>query len=216
MADELRRRSPRTRLSREEQKALTRSRLLESAHALIALRGYEGASIDEIAADAGYSRGAFYSNFANKEAIMAELISTGFDNDVAAVNEMAGGAGNLEQLIAGYREMARQYAADPENPLWSLEFQLAAVRNPELRPGYTRQFDRLREGVGTMLVETYRSLGHPAPEETARFTDVFILILSGLSLMKLLSPDTFDEQLFEDAFVALVRGIPDPDGTEVE
>ncbi len=212
MADELRRRSPRKRLTREEQKALTRSRLLESAHALIALKGYEGASVDEIAADAGYSRGAFYSNFANKEAVMAELISTGFDRDVAAVNEMAGSTGDLEQLIAGYREMAGQYAADPENTLWSLEFQLAAVRNPELRPGYARQFDRLRESVGTMLVETYRSLGHPAPEETARFTDVFILILSGLSLMKLLSPDTFDEQLFEDAFVALVRGIPDPDG----
>ena len=39
---------------------------------------------------------------------------------------------------------------------------------------------------------------------------VFIVILNGLSLMKLLYPDTFDEELFEDAFVALVRGIPEP------
>jgi len=208
MADELRRRSPRARLTREQRKAQTRSRLLESAHTLIALRGFEGASIDEIAADAGYTRGAFYSNFANKEAIMEALIATGFDTDIAGVSQIAGVV-DLEQLTAGYREMARQYAANPENTLWSLEFQLAAVRHPDLRPGYAEQFNRLREGIGSLLVDTYKSLGHPTPEETARFSDVLIVILTGLSLMKLLYPDTFDEQLFEDAFVALIRGIPE-------
>ena len=209
MTDELRRRSPRKRLTRAEQKEQTRTRLLESAHAIMALKGYEGAAIDEIAEDAGYSRGAFYSNFANKQAIMTALFDTGFDSDIAAISDMAQADG-LEQLTEGFFEMARQYSADPENTLWSLEFQLAAVRHPELRPEYARQFDKLRERVRKILVDSFRSLDHPAPETTAKFADVFIVLLNGVSLMKLLYPDTFDENIFRNAFIALVRGICGP------
>ena len=207
MADELRRRPPRTRLSRAEQKAQTRERLLESAHAIFALKGYEGASIDDIASDAGYSRGAFYSNFANKAEVMGALISSGFDTDLEQIRRMSelDGQDALEQ---GFREIARGYSRDPENTLWSLEFQLAAVRHTELRPQYARQYDKLRAGVRTMLVDTFRNAGHTDPESTARFADVFIVILSGLSLMKLLYGNSFDDELFGDAFAALVRGIP--------
>ncbi len=207
MADELRRRPPRRRLTRAEQKEQTRERLLESAHALFALKGYEGASIDEIAADAGYSRGAFYSNFQSKQQIMGALIESGFDSDLEGIERMKTLEGE-EALEQGFRELARHYSSDAQNTLWSLEFQLAAVRHPELRDQYAERYDKLRQGVREMLVRTFRSAGHSDPEATARFADVFIVILSGLSLMKLIYPDTFSEDLFGDAFLALVRGIP--------
>lgn len=206
MADELRRRPPRQRLTRAEQKEQTRERLLESAHALFALKGYEGTAIDEISADAGYSRGAFYSNFRSKQEIMAELIANGFDSDVEQIERMSTLEG-VEALEQGFREIARHFTSDPQNTLWSLEFQLAAVRHPELRGSYTEQFDKLREGVRRMVVHTFRTAGHASPESTARYADLFIVILSGLSLMKLLYGESFNDALFGDAFVALVRGI---------
>lgn len=137
---------------------------------------------------------------------MEALIDSGFDSDLEAIREMSR-ATDVETLKAGFREMACRYSDDPENTLWSLEFQLAAVRHPELRSRYARQYDRLRTGVGEMLVETFHALGHPSPEEARRFADVFVVILSGLSLTKLLYPDTFADSLFEDAFSVLVEGI---------
>ena len=57
------------RLTREESRAVTREKLLASAYEVMAREGYEGASIDRIAEEAGFSKGAFYSNFDSKEEI---------------------------------------------------------------------------------------------------------------------------------------------------
>lgn len=62
------------RLTREDSRARTRQRLLESAQKLIAKRGLSAASVEDIAGDAGYSRGAFYSNFNTKDELLLELL----------------------------------------------------------------------------------------------------------------------------------------------
>ena len=62
------------RLTRAQQQALTRERLLAAAERVLAGHGYGGASIDLITAEAGYSKGAIYSNFESKEAVFLELL----------------------------------------------------------------------------------------------------------------------------------------------
>ena len=64
----------RTRLTREESKELTRLRLVEAAERLFIRRGYDDASVEEISEMAGYSRGAFYSNFDSKEQVFLAVI----------------------------------------------------------------------------------------------------------------------------------------------
>ena len=64
------------RLTREESRAVTREKLLASAYEVMAREGYEGASIDRIAEEAGFSKGAFYSNFESKDEIFLELLET--------------------------------------------------------------------------------------------------------------------------------------------
>ena len=203
---ELPRRTPRKRLTREESRALTRARLLESAQALFAVRGFEGTTVDDIARDAGYTRGAFYSNFANKEAIMSELIRSGFEGDLAGIRSMEE-ASTPEDAARLYRQLAESFSANPENTLWMLEFQLAAVRHPELRGDYSRQFDRLRNAVANLITGVYREEGQPQAEAARRFADVFIALLSGLSLIRILDPQNIEPALFEDSFHALVDGI---------
>ena len=203
---ELPRRRPRKRLTREESRALTRARLLESAHALFAAKGFEGTSVDDIARDAGYTRGAVYSNFANKEAIMAALIRTGFEGDLAGIREMAS-ASTLPDSAGIYRLLAERFYGNAESTLWMLEFQLAAVRHPELRDGYREQFARLRSSVAKLIAAQYEREGLPKPEQVERFADVFIAVLSGVSLIKILDPEQVDAPLFEETFVALANGI---------
>ena len=66
----------RIRLSRTQQQAITRERLLEAAQEVFSRLGYGGASVDLIAAEAGYSKGAIYSSFPDKEAISLQETQT--------------------------------------------------------------------------------------------------------------------------------------------
>lgn len=60
-------------LTREQTPELTRQRLVDSARRLVAQRGINAASVRDLAGDVGYSQGAFYSNFASKEALLLEI-----------------------------------------------------------------------------------------------------------------------------------------------
>src|ERR1700727_2398993 len=71
---EIVRKTIKQRLTRQESRLETRSKFLDSGAQLFARDGYEGASVDLIAESAGYSKGAFYSNFEGKEAIFLELL----------------------------------------------------------------------------------------------------------------------------------------------
>ena len=64
----------RKRLTREESKEVTRMRLIEAAERLFVRKGFDDASVEEISETAGYSRGAFYSNFDNKEQVFLAVI----------------------------------------------------------------------------------------------------------------------------------------------
>src|SRR2546423_10413157 len=65
---------PGTRMTREQSKAHTRERLLEAARSVFASSGFHGASVEEIAATAGFSTGALYSNFDGKEDLFLALL----------------------------------------------------------------------------------------------------------------------------------------------
>ena len=62
------------RLTRKEKRAETRARLLDAAEQVFLRRGLQGSSVEEIAAEAGFTRGAFYSNFKSKEELFVELL----------------------------------------------------------------------------------------------------------------------------------------------
>lgn len=62
------------RLTRQQSRTQTRQRLLEAARILFATRGFGASSIEDIAAEAGYTRGAFYSNFRDKSELLLELL----------------------------------------------------------------------------------------------------------------------------------------------
>ena len=72
------------RLTRAQQQAMTRERLLVAAARAIDRYGFRGASIDLITAEAGYSKGAIYSNFESKEAVFLELLRVYMERDTAA------------------------------------------------------------------------------------------------------------------------------------
>jgi AcrR family transcriptional regulator len=99
----------RRRLTRAEQQARTRAALLEAAARVFVERGFAGSSVEAITENAGYSRGAFYSNFESKEQLFAELLQ--------------------ERVYVIYREMAEKSASGTERAtMREVGEQLAAIQ----------------------------------------------------------------------------------------
>ena len=92
------------RLTRAEQRDLTRTRLLDAAEKVFVDRGFHAASVDEVAEEAGYSKGAVYSNFENKDELFLAVLERRVDSRALAagsavpddrpISEQAEQAGN--------------------------------------------------------------------------------------------------------------------------
>src|SRR6202012_274168 len=119
----------RQRLSRQESRLETRTRLLDSAAQLFARGGYEGASIDLIAENAGYSKGAFYSNFESKEAIFLELLDIHKRREIDALAQLLMRDVSGSELVSLIRKTQSEGASDFDFGLLSAEFQLQACRD---------------------------------------------------------------------------------------
>ncbi len=106
------------RLTREEKKALTRSRLLEAAEEVFLRRGFHRAGLEEVTEEAGFSTGAVYSNFESKDDLFLALLDERMERRVREFHEAAAKRETLEDLARGD---ARRYAATmARKPEWTL------------------------------------------------------------------------------------------------
>ena len=126
----------RQRLTRQESRLETKTRLLDSAAQLFAKGGYEGASVDLIAENAGYSKGAFYSNFESKEAIFLELLDLHKRREIEALAQLLTRDVSGSELVSLIRNTQNEGASDFDFGLLSAEFQLQACRDKTFAKTY--------------------------------------------------------------------------------
>ena len=131
----------RRRLTREESKEVTRTRLIEAAERLFIRRGFDNASVEDISEAAGYSRGAFYSNFDDKEQLFLAVIDRrgpkGIDgvslpsldsaSRTAAVREWFSNQWRHQESVALRMEFSRKAARDR-----AVRSHLAELRRREI------------------------------------------------------------------------------------
>ena len=97
-----------------------------------------------------------------------------------------------------------------------LEFQLSAVRHPELRKAYADQHRTLRDGVKRLVVRHLTRQGRRDPERYGEYADLFLTALTGLSLLKLVYGDEIDPNLFGRLFKTVMRGIEAEEDGELD
>jgi len=139
--------------------AATRRKLLLAAEQTFARDGYEAARLEDIAARAGYTRGAFYANFASKEDIFFALLEQTVGRRIAEVNELLRRHDNPQQRLRALREHYAQIAKDRRLALLSLEFKLFAVRHPEAHARLRARQRGLRSCGGDIVRRVMKSLG---------------------------------------------------------
>lgn len=155
---------------RERQRSLTRSALLDGAREVFESKGYGDATIDEIAARAGTSRGTFYLYFSKGEAL-AELVTDAFFASLGASED--GLLGNLDRVSPLTTENLRAWIARyvhtwEENKLLGRAWMEGDVIDPEVR-GLTEQ--RLRRAVGvltTIITHARASAGLSVDQKDVR------------------------------------------------
>ena len=148
------------RLSREEKKALTRRQLIDAAARVFARDGYEGASVDDVAAEAGYTKGAIYSNFGTKLELVLELLEDrcrAWCNRVAGAYLVEGDVGDW--LESGARELTQLTEKEGDWYLLFVEIWTQAVRTPELRTRLAAIYEEARRRGAAVVESRSRELG---------------------------------------------------------
>jgi AcrR family transcriptional regulator len=194
---------PRRRLTRAEAKARTRTLLLDAAAEVFARKGFAGASVEEIAETAGFSIGAFYSNFANKDELFVELLSTHSRNQIAEsarlMNDRAKGKRGLgRQLIA---------AADEDFPLLEAEFWLYSVRNPQVEAALAERMREPREALKKLVGEALRRMDPPVTDLDVPVSVIVASLFAGLVRQRRVDPESVSAELYDKALHWLFTGI---------
>lgn len=172
---------PRPRRTRAEQQAETRARLLEAAAEAFAAHGFEGASIDRITELAGYTRGAFYSNYSDKAELLLELSDARMASFAAILPDVLA-AGQADQV----REVARWLVDQPPPIETLLLVELGRLRHDH--PEVAAVLDRLVSGslgfVDAVLdAAPDQSPVDPGPDRAA-LSEALLAAVVGLSLLR--------------------------------
>jgi AcrR family transcriptional regulator len=193
------------RLTRVEAKARTRELLLEAAAETFARKGFAGASVEEIAQNAGFSTGALYSNFGGKEQLFLELLGRGTSGmvaDAAGLLEGQGaGGGGLGKLVVD--------AADTNIDYESLqaEFWLYAVRNPEAMELLAARRRETRERLARHIETVLSRRGAEVDEPATVIATVVFALFQGLVRQRRVDPASVPDELFEQALNWLFTGL---------
>jgi AcrR family transcriptional regulator len=198
----------RTRLSRVESKEQTRRRLLEAATRVFRRRGYRGASVEAIAAEAGYTVGALYSNFEGKEDLLLALL----EEEIGAITKrVVAAAAEADDAIEKLRRGALEWMAvlDEKREFYVLliEFWTLWVRDPELRREHAERFAALRRTLGRLVEEQTRQLGlslRLSPEEVGA---AVVALADGLALQRLADPEAFSDDLLATLLATLIPAL---------
>jgi AcrR family transcriptional regulator len=192
---------------RDEQKALTRRRLLDAAEAVFARRGFHGASVDEIAREAGATTGALYANFAGKEDLFLALFEETIASDVRDYSEAFSSGTAPEEHWRGPADhwMRILHERPSYFPLF-VEFWAYAVREPRLREAFGQRLAAIRIANGHLVSAGAAEQGAEVdPAFAERLGLVIAALGNGLALEKLVDPEAVPDELYGDAIVMIFK-----------
>ena len=178
-----------SRLSRAEQNDRNRALLLAAARRVFLDRGYYAATLEQIADEAGFSKGVVYSRFASKADMFLALLEDRIEERAAQNADLArqlAGSGNFGALL----DLAQR--AERGAPGWRLlvtEFRIHAGRDPELNRRYAAVHARTVGGIAEVLASISEGGGESLPFPPRQLAELMLAIEAGIALEQLASPD---------------------------
>jgi AcrR family transcriptional regulator len=199
---------PRKRLTRVEQQERTRSRLMQAASKVFSCKGMQQASVDEVAQEAGYTKGAFYANFRSKEELFLAMLDERFGERLEEVERaFSSDESPPEQARHAAAEFARSTRAHPDHDRLFLEFASYALQDPSFREELITRFVTLRSRMAEIYERRMEAYGIEPPVPVDRIVRMVIAMSDGWALWRLLEPEAVDDELFESMMEIFTTGI---------
>lgn len=193
---------PPRRLTKAESQARTRARLLKAAEKVFADKGFGAASLEDIAVEAGVTKGAVYSNFAGKEELVATLLSQS-PGVMADLSMFGTDKPFAEQVRAFGRSIADDF--DAKDTAKQAELIAYAVRNKRAGAVYRKI---AHDGITTLGEELDAGAEGLKPSYFSGRDVVAVIdaLILGMLLRRAINPELIDDQLLEDAIAVLICG----------
>lgn len=188
------------RLTRQESKTLTQEKLLGAAAKIFARRGVAGASIEEIAETAGFSRGAFHANFKSKDDLFLTLVEKHIEAITAEIHELIAASHSAEETLQNLRAAYSCYrGADRDAFLLLTEAQLYAMRNPR----FGKKLCALLGSISDELIASIEKAQKKMKSKNSVNAEQLVLIgfafSHGMTLHSLMDPERYSDSLVSDS-----------------
>lgn len=171
---------------------------------MVDAKGFRAASLEEIAAAAGMTKGAIYSNFGGKAELMLALART---RSLTLAPQYRPGGSLTDQLAALAEAVIELLPAFNAQTRLNSDFQLYVLQEPSLREPVAEAYDAGFRAAAKLLADSYG--------DTLRITpDGLVMVMQALTLgfahQYALTPARITPEVVREAFAALARGVTTP------
>lgn len=195
------------RLTREQSRDQTRQRLLDAAQSIFLTKGFVAASVEDIAELAGYTRGAFYSNFASKSELFLQLLKRDHENvmgDMRAIFEAGETRQQMEDSVLHYYST---HFRDNECFLLWMEAKLQAARDPEFRIGFIACMGELRDATTEYIRQFSERVGTPLPLPARELAIGLLALSDGMQFSFAFDPQNVSAATTESVLAGFFRRV---------
>jgi AcrR family transcriptional regulator len=188
-------------LTPERRRAMTRQHLLDAAAIVFARNGFHGSTLDEVAATAGFTKGAVYSNFKSKDDLFLELLDERTSREFAVVTDvLEDGSHDQAEQLPRVRDLIQGMNVMFWDDTWTtlyLEFVLYARRNPEAQAKLVATARRGREFTQKLIEQEYAAIGAKPRHPTQELAEISLALFGGLGLDRLVDPTAITDQTLD-------------------
>jgi len=201
------------KLSRKENQEVTREELLSAAHDCFVRHGYQGSSVDRIAERAGFSKGAFYSNFNSKASILLEILARHHAKYIAQLRDIIHRA-TADEMSAALGEWDALRNVEPEWAGLNIELLMHARSDAKFQAQYVDYVQRYRRALAELLTKRFKKARRTPPAPAEDLAATLIAVADGLALQRYLTGSSGPEitgtmlGMISDGWIAIASRAP--------
>jgi AcrR family transcriptional regulator len=193
-------------LTRREKQQRTREALLEAASEMFGARGLDGVSIDEVTQAAGYTKGAFYANFKNKEELFLVMLDERFSEELERLDRMLAGTHEPQEEAAAAAADFIHFATDEEWQKLSFQFLAYAARNEDFREELATRQKAMRERMAKVFTRWKQSFATDFSLPIEDITAMTFFMADGFLAGRVIEPD-LNPELYTTMVGVFLRGL---------
>ncbi|OUC79674.1 TetR/AcrR family transcriptional regulator [Gordonia lacunae] len=178
------------RMTRGERQAATRGDILAAAQARFLQDGYASTSLEQIANDAGYSKGAVYSNFRDKPTLCREVLNAVHEDKLTEVAAIVASNATVEDMIDAIESWFERTLGDVGWTMLEMEFAVVSRNNADMAEMITTVHRGLKATIvnALQMVSTEMGIGAGSDTLVTEFADLIVATTFGLGVQRAVDP----------------------------